>query len=128
MRERPLDDPSGEPIRSRSYTVTANPSWAAAHELAVDEELRDRRPARLGRELLADPGIRQDVDGRELGSRLVQGLDRPGREAAAREVGRALHEEHHPVLRDGLLDLLANLVVRDDHGASVLICNAWIVP
>src|SRR6478735_495929 len=168
MRERPLDDPSGEPARSRSYTVTSNPSWAsaraalrpmtpapttaarsgsrrhhsaqlarlgelghdvaAAHELAVDEELRDRRPARLGRELLADPGIRQDVDGRELGSRLVQGLDRPGREAAAREVGRALHEEHHPVLRDGLLDLLANLVVRDDHGASVLICNAWIVP
>src|SRR4249920_343359 len=168
MRERPVDDPSGEPIRSRSYTVTENPSRAsaraalrpmtpapttaarsgsrrhhsaqltrlgelghdvaAADELAIDEELRDGRPARVSRELLADPGVGQDVDRRELGSRLVQGLDRPGREAAARKVRRALHEEHHPVLRDRLLDLLANLVVCDDHAASVLICNAWIVP
>src|SRR4051812_14011660 len=168
MRDRPDEEPSGEPARSRSYTVTAKPSSAsaraaerpmtpapttaarsgsrlhhsaqlaglvelghdvaAADELAVDEELRNRGPARVGRELLADARVGQDVDGRELRPRHLERLHRARREPAAREVRRALHEQHHLVFGDGLRDLLANLVVCDDHGASVLICSAWIEP
>ena len=38
---------------------------AAADELAVDEQLRDRRPVGQRRELLADPRVGEHVDGRE---------------------------------------------------------------
>ena len=70
---------------------------AATDELAVDEQLRDRRPAGDRRELLADPRIGKDVDRRE---RLVQRLkrgDRARREAAAGGLRGALHEEDHAV-------------------------------
>ena len=66
---------------------------AAADQLAVDEELRDRRPLRDRAELLADARVGQDVDGRERRAERLQGGDRAGGEAAGRLLRSALHEE-----------------------------------
>src|SRR5581483_1387459 len=73
---------------------------AAADELAVDEELRDRGPVGQGRELLADAGIGEDVDGREWPAERLQDRHRAGGEAARGLLGRALHEQDHGVLVD----------------------------
>ena len=75
---------------------------AAADELAVDEELRDRRPLREGRELLADARVGEDVDRRERRVDRLQGGDGARGEAAHGLLGRALHEEDDGVLADRL--------------------------
>src|SRR5579871_4012595 len=115
-------------LRELARLVELGDDVAAADELAVDEELRDGGPARMRRQLLADARVGQDVERGVVGAGRVQALDRAGREAAAREVGRALHEEHDPVALDRVEDLLADLLVGDDHVASVVICRAWMVP
>ena len=51
-------------------------------QLAVDEQLRDRRPVRQRRQLLADPGVGQDVDRRKRLSDRLQDRHGPGGEAA----------------------------------------------
>src|SRR2546427_801251 len=100
---------------------------AAADQLAVDEQLRDRRPARVGGQGLADARVGQDVDGAELRPGIAQAGHGLGREAAARHVGSALHEQHDAVLGDGIEDLLLDLLLTDDHCAtSVLILSAWM--
>ena len=71
---------------------------AATHQLAVDEELRDRRPVRDRRELLADPRVGEDVERGVLDLERVERGGRAHREAAGRLVGGALHEEHHGVV------------------------------
>ena len=60
----------------------------------------------------------------------VERARRPGREPARRLVRRALHEEHHLVLLDRVLDEAANLVVGHaaPPGVEVLIESAWIGP
>ena len=45
---------------------------AAADQLALDEQLRDRRPVRHRRQLLADARVGQDVDGRERRAERLQ--------------------------------------------------------
>src|SRR5947209_8939310 len=80
---------------------------AAAHELAVDEQLGDGRPVREGRKLLSDPRVRQDVDGRERLSYRLQDGHRTGREPAGRLVRRSFHEQDHRVLGDRAGDLVA---------------------
>ena len=57
---------------------------AAADELAVDEELRDGRPVRQRRQLLADARVGQDVDGRERRAGGLEGLRRCGRRTRTR--------------------------------------------
>src|SRR5262249_6851791 len=102
---------------------------AATDQLAVDEELRDRRPVGEGGELLADARVGKDVDGREGGAERLQGAGGPRREAAHRLLGRALHEEDHGVLVDRLLDGVAGAVrSRLAQGVSVLSGRAWISP
>src|SRR5687768_6515601 len=48
---------------------------AAADELAVDEELRDRRPVRPLRQHLAQARVREDVPGAVVHAGVVQDLD-----------------------------------------------------
>src|SRR5689334_23586152 len=62
----------------------------AADELAADEHLRDRRPARERRELLADARVGKDVDGGHRRARPPQRLERAVRVAAHHELRRAL--------------------------------------
>src|SRR6266702_1470998 len=135
MRDRPGDEPRREPTRSRSYTVTTKPSSRSARAAerpmtpapttAAESGSRCHHLAELARLVeLADDVAAADelaVD-EELGDRRPAG---PGREAAAREVRGALHEQHDPVALDRFCDLLADLVFGDDHLASVVICNAW---
>ena len=56
----------------------------AADQLAVDEELRDRRPVRQLGELLADPRVGEDVHGGERLAERLQCRDGACGEAAAR--------------------------------------------
>ena len=78
----------------------------ALDELPVDEELRDRRPARERGELLSDPWVRKDVHRRVVGSECVEHADDPRREPAARHLRRALHEQHHALPLDRLFDVV----------------------
>src|SRR6478752_10149788 len=83
---------------------------AAADELAVREQLGDRRPVRQRRELLADARVWKDVDGGERDLERLQRPDRAGREAARRRLRGALHEQDHVVLTDRLGDRVADRV------------------
>ena len=56
---------------------------AAADQLAVDEQLRDRRPVRERGELLADARVGQDVHRRERRAERLERRDGARREAAA---------------------------------------------
>src|SRR5207245_1088203 len=103
---------------------------AAADQLAVDEQLGDRRPVREARQLLADPRVGQDVERGVANAERVQRRRGAHREAARGLVRRALHEQHDRVLVDRLLDEGADLVVghRTLPGVEVLIERAWIGP
>src|SRR5262245_8526079 len=108
---------------------------AAADQLAVDEELRDRRPVRPGREVLPDPRVGQHVPRAVVGPDQVQDLDDLVAEAAAGHVGRALHVEEHAVVGDLALNLLEDLGVAHGEGvahwasgARVRSARAWMVP
>src|SRR5436309_5682578 len=65
----------------------------AADQLAADEDLRDRRPARDRGELLADRRVGQDVDRRHRRPRAPEGIERTRGVPAHDELRRALHEE-----------------------------------
>ena len=90
---------------------------AAADQLALDEQLGDRRPVRDRAQLLADARIREDVDRRVGRAERVQGGDRAGAEAAHGLLRAALHEEDDFVLGDGLGDLVADGIGRVAHGS-----------
>ena len=102
----------------------------AADQLALDEHLRDRRPARDRREVLADPHVEQDVDRRDRRARAAQRSERPLAVAAHDRVGRALHEERDVRAVDHFLDLLGVAHCLVDHGPSpfVLIRSSWMLP
>src|SRR3954451_16994078 len=65
----------------------------AAEQLAADEDLRDRRPARQGRQLLADLRVGKDVDGGHRRACAPQRLKRALGVPAHHDLRRALHEE-----------------------------------
>src|SRR5207245_321536 len=97
----------------------------AADQLAADEDLRDRRPARERREVLADLGVGQDVDGRHRGSRAAERRERALRVAAHDVLRRPLHEERERRAADHLIDLVSLLA----HPLPlVVIRSSWIVP
>src|SRR5579885_948048 len=62
----------------------------AADELALDEHLRDRRPAREVREFLPDRGVGKDVHRGDGRARLAERAERAVRVAAHDELRRAL--------------------------------------
>src|SRR5262245_35585837 len=97
----------------------------AADQLPADEDLRDRRPARLGRELLADRRIRKHVDCGDRRARAAERLECPQRVAAHHHLGRALHEQGDVLALDHLPDVRAQV---GHHVPFVLIRNSWIVP
>src|SRR5690349_9696261 len=108
---------------------------AAADELAVDEQLRDRRPVGPAGEHLADAGVHEDVACAVLDPEVVGDLDHLVREAAPRHLGRALHVEEHLVPRDLRLDRVEDLllghregVAHVASGARVLRASAWMLP
>src|SRR5829696_6802333 len=97
----------------------------AADELALDENLRDRRPARELGQLLADLGVRQHVDRRDRRARLAERLERAHRIPAHDELRRSLHEDDDVLGLDDLLDLVAKLA----HAVPlVVIRSSWMVP
>jgi hypothetical protein len=79
---------------------------AAPDELAVDEQLRDRRPLRVGLHAVADLGIGEDVHGRVRRQVLVEDANDRRREPALRRGTRALHEQDHAVGLHQLFDAL----------------------
>src|SRR5215469_11151193 len=81
---------------------------AAADELALDVELRNRRPVGEFLDALTDRRIGEHVDTFELDAQLREDLHDAGGEAALWENRRALHEEHDTVVGDILLDAVGN--------------------
>src|SRR5262245_1859149 len=97
----------------------------AADQLALHEDLRNRRPARERGELLADGWIGKDVDRGHGRSGLTQRAQCAVGVAAHDELRRPLHEERHGLVLDQILDALAQL----GHSLPfVLIRSSWIVP
>src|SRR5262249_47230368 len=92
---------------------------AAADELALDVELRNRRPLREVLDALAQGGVGQHVDALELDAELAQHLNHGRGESALREYRRALHVEDDVVLRDVLLDAIEDRVGHGRGHASV---------
>src|SRR6476620_3995050 len=69
-----------------------------ADELAVDVELRDRRPVGVALDALPNGFVFENVDGLQIvNAARLQDLDCPSRKAAHRELGGPLHEEHDAV-------------------------------
>lgn len=76
----------------------------AADQLALDVELRDRRPIAVELDALANVGIRQHIDRVECIDDRRQGTHRFGRKSAARRARRAFHEQHHAMLIQQRID------------------------
>src|SRR6266550_3670526 len=85
---------------------------AAANELALDVELRNRRPVREFLDALANSRIGKDVDAFELDPEMAQDLHNGRRKTALRKHRGALHVEHDRVVGDVLADTFVN---RDVH-------------
>src|SRR6266571_1108112 len=85
---------------------------AAAHQLAVDVELREGAPiGELAGDLAERIEQRQDVDGAVLDAELLEYPNDSHREPAPGHLRCALHEQQHLVLPQELLDLLLQLWV-----------------
>src|SRR5690606_6515921 len=82
---------------------------ASADELALDVELRDRRPAGIFLDALAQLVGGEDVDALVVDSEIVEDLHHLTGEAALRKARRALHEEHHVVALDFAVDETGDL-------------------
>src|SRR5207245_9851177 len=110
---------------------------AAADELALDEDLGDRRPVGVGREGLPDPGVGKDVHRLEAPPQPLEDGDGAGRETAHRHIRSAFREEDDGTRVDVLLDLVQERVwhqrvscdpLSRSHsaGVAVLSASAWI--
>src|ERR1700732_2198453 len=84
---------------------------AAADKLALDVELRDRRPVREFLDPLAYARVGQHVDAFELDPDMAEDLHHSGGKPALRKDRRSLHEQHDGGLGDVLADTLLNRVV-----------------
>src|SRR5262249_36936046 len=89
-------------------------------ELALDEQLGERRPLRVLLHPGADLGIREDVHRRILRNQRVQDVHDRRREPALGEAAAALHEQADGVTRDELVALLAGRSVERHGGLSWL--------
>ncbi len=87
---------------------------AAADELALDVELRDRRPVGIVLDALAQVGRRPGRSRLCSRRRDSRGSGRPGRRSRIAGTGRALHEEHDVVA----LHLVGDEFVDTAHGRS----------
>src|SRR5581483_3919859 len=96
----------------------------AADELALDEDLRDRRPAGDRREILADLGVGQDVDRGHGRARAPKRFERPAGVAAHDKRRCALHEERDVGAVDDVLDLVGVAHAEP----FVLMRSSWMVP
>src|SRR5262245_64800682 len=89
---------------------------AAADELALDVELRDGRPVRIGLDAVAQLRRLQDVQALVADANVVEDLHHLARKAALRKLRRALHEQHDVVrlhlIGDKLLDAHIRFLVR----------------
>ena len=102
-------------LRQLARLVHLGDDVAAPDQLAAHEQLRDRRPVRQRGQLLADPRVGQDVDRRERHADRLERRDGARGEAAARRLGRPLHEQEDVVLGDRLLDRGADLLLGSAH-------------
>src|SRR6185312_798966 len=78
----------------------------AADQLALHEQLREGGPVGIARQVGTHLGLGQHVHVAELDSQRLQHLGGPRRKAALREIGGALHEQHHRPALDLGLDAL----------------------
>src|SRR5574340_407223 len=82
----------------------------AADELALDVELRDRRPVGVFLDALADRLVVEDVDRLEVVDATgLEHLDRAAGEPAHRKLGGALHEKHDAIALDEVVDTLPDV-------------------
>jgi len=102
----------GEQLLQFARLVQLADDIGAADELALDVELGNRGPVGEVLDALADLRILEHVDRMEfLHAAGLQDLNDAGGEPALRNLRRALHEEHHRVRLDLLLDALLNVHV-----------------
>jgi len=103
----------GEQLLQLAGLVHLPHDVAAADEFAVDVELRDRRPVRVILDALAQLLVLQDVERRiARHAAALQDLGGGRREAALRELGRALHVQDDAVLRHLVLDPVSDFAHR----------------
>src|SRR5262245_60510518 len=96
----------------------------ASDELALDEDLRDRRPPGERGQLLAEARVGEDVDGGDRSPGGAERRERALRVAAGDEARRSLHEQGHGLGLDDVGDLVA-----ERHWVPfVLIRSSWIEP
>src|SRR5690606_29503748 len=81
---------------------------AAADELALHVELRNRRPVAEGLDALTNAHVLKHVHVLVLDAEVVEDLRHLGGETALRKPRRALHEEHDVVGRNRLCDPVVN--------------------
>ena len=108
---------------------------AAADELAVDEELRDRRPVRPAGEDLADARVDEDVDGDVGRAGVLEALHDAGGEAAAGASGVPFMNRATLFGRRSrwICSRICSSVTTDmwatpAPGTAVLIESAWMAP
>src|SRR6266849_1428429 len=80
---------------------------AAAHELAVDIDLRNRRPIAVDFHTLTNFLVGEHVNGFVRSAQFLEDLDGRRRKAAHREIAVALHENDDLVVLDRRLDTFA---------------------
>jgi len=122
-RSRGLDGLESEGLEELARPVHLLDDVAAADELALDVELRNRRPGRVGLDALADVRGGEHVDRLVLGQHGIEDADDRRREAALWLAPIALHEEHHVARSDQLADLLSHALV-ETHRKSSLCWNS----
>jgi len=81
---------------------------AAADELSLHVQLRNRRPVGVFLDSLAQLVGSEDIDALVVDAEVVEDLHDLTREAAQRLVGGALHEEHDVVGLDLVVDEIMN--------------------
>ena len=89
----------------------------AAYELAADVELGNRGPRGKIFDALADVPIRKDVEGLVIAQVVVENRDNLGGETALGGLPVALHEEHHRVVLNQIVDLVAGRIVETHLGS-----------
>ena len=85
----------GQQLLQLAALVHLDGDVAAADQLAVDVELREGRPVRIGLQRFAHFRVFENIHVRKLRLAGAQGAHGLGRKSALREIGRALHVQHH---------------------------------
>src|SRR5882757_7916124 len=70
---------------------------AAADELALDVELRNGRPVRIGLDAVAQVGRFENVQALVADADMIENLNHLARKSALRKLRRAFHEQYHVV-------------------------------